>query len=77
MPENAPVIFFDGIKTWAVSSGIGHLDLAASLFEPDTTPAKTRQVSVAHLRFPMTMLPALKEAVEKLELASKPAVGKA
>ena len=76
MPENAPVIFFDGIETWAVSAGVGHLDLVASLVEPGATPAKTRQMSVAHLRFPTTILPGLKQAIEKLELASKPRLAK-
>jgi hypothetical protein len=77
MPEDAPVIFFDILETWAVSAGIGHLDLAITLVETGTTPAKTKNVSVAHLRFPLAILPALKRAIEQIELVEKPAAGKA
>ena len=77
MPEDAPVIFFDILETWAVSAGIGNLDLAITLVETGTTPAKTKNVSVAHLRFPLAILPALKRAIEQIELVEKPAAGKA
>ena len=77
MPNDTPFIFFDAIETWAVSPGIGHLDVAATLVLPGATPGKVTQVSVAHLRFPLAMLPALKQAIEQIELAAKPVVGKA
>jgi len=77
MAKDAPVIFFDIIETWAVSVGMGHLDLAVTLVEPDATPAKTTKLSVAHLGFPLAMLPALKRAIEQIELVEKPTVGKA
>ena len=77
MPEDAPVIFFDIIETWAVAAGIGHLDLATTLVERGTSPAKTKNVPVAHLRFPLAIVPALKRAIEQIELVEKPAAGKA
>jgi hypothetical protein len=77
MREDAPVIFFDILETWAVSAGIGHLDLATALVEPGTTPAKTKNVSVAHLRFPLSIVPVLKRAIEQIKLVEKPAAGKA
>jgi len=77
MPDDAPVIFFDAIETWAVSGGIAHLALAAMRAEPGTTPAKMTKMSVAHLRFPLAVLPLLKRAIEQIELVEKPVVGKA
>ena len=78
MPNDTPFIFFDAIETWAVSPGIGHLDVAATLVQPGTTPpGKGTQVSIAHLRFPLAVLPALKQAIEQIELAAKPVIGKA
>ena len=77
MPNDTPFIFFDAIETWAFSPGIGHLDVAATLVQPGTTPGKVAQVSVAHLRFPLAMLPVLKQAIEQIELAAKPVIGKA
>jgi hypothetical protein len=76
MPNNTPFIFFDAIETWAVSPGIGHLDVAATFAQPGLTPGKATQVSVAHLRFPLAMLPSLKQAIEQIESAAMPVVGK-
>ena len=75
--ENAPVIFFDAIETWAVSAGIGQLGLVAMRVEPGTSPTKMAKMPVAQLRFPLAILPQLKLAIEQIEFVEKPAVGKA
>jgi hypothetical protein len=73
MQNGTPIIFFDAVQTWAVSvSGIGHVALAAQLIEPGNS-RKATQVLVAHLRFPMAILPAIKKTIENMELAAKPA----
>lgn len=77
MREEAPIIFFDVLQTWAASPGIGHFDVGVTVVEPGATPAKTSIVPVAHLRFPLAMLPVLKHAIQQIELVEKPVVGKA
>jgi hypothetical protein len=69
--EGAPIVFFDGIETWASTAGdIGHLTLIATRHLPN---ASTVSMTAAHLRFPLAVLPLLREAIEKLELvAAKP-----
>jgi hypothetical protein len=75
MREEAPTIFFDILETWAVSAGIGHLDLAMALVEPGTS--KTKNISIAHLRFPLSIVPILKRAIEQIELAAHAPAGRA
>jgi hypothetical protein len=70
--EGAPIVFFDGIETWASAAGsIGHLTLMAARHLPD---GSTVSMTAAHLRFPLAVLPLLRQAIEKLELVTaKPA----
>ena len=72
--DQAPIIYFDGIRTLGTHAGLGHLELVATVFvakEQGTKPTPA-PVGVAHLRFPLRLLPALKQAIEQVELASTP-----
>jgi hypothetical protein len=70
--EGAPIVYFDGIETWATTGGtIGHLTLTAAR---NLRNGSVVSMTAAHLRFPLAALPLLREAIEKLELAAaKPA----
>jgi hypothetical protein len=76
--EHAPIIYFDGIETWATTaSDIGHLTLTAARHVASGSSTKTVSMTAAHLRFPLDLLPILKAAIEKMELAAaKPTGGK-
>ena len=74
--DGAPIVYFDGIEVWAIQVGTGHLTLTASRRVREGSTTKVVHMTAAHLRFPIAVLPALREAIDKIQLAIAEPAGK-
>lgn len=70
---NAPLVYFDLVTTQGLYLGMCNVTLEYTLHTgtADGRAINGRQVA-ASLRFPLSSLPMLKEAVQKLELLAQP-----
>lgn len=72
--SNAPIVYFDVISTKGLYMGICNITTECSIHTGTTSGrAVNRRQVTGHLRFPLAALPALKKAIESIELLAKPA----
>jgi hypothetical protein len=68
----APVVYFDIVPTSGVYAGIGNITLDCGLHIVLDGTNVNEQRTVAHLRFPVGAIPALRAALDHIENALKP-----
>ncbi len=69
---SAPVIYFDGNTTSGVYGGIGNITLICGLHTVLDGKNVNESRDVAHLRFPIGAIPALRRALDHIEEMLKP-----
>src|SRR5262249_46852359 len=73
--EHEPIVYFDGIETWGAFPDIGHLTLTATCQVSSGATTNTALKTTAHVRFPLALLPTLKEAIAMIELSAAKSAG--
>lgn len=68
----APVIYFDGYTTSGTYGGIGNITVICGLHTVVDGRNVNENRDVAHLRFPVSAIPALRRALDHIEDSLKP-----
>lgn len=69
----APVIYCTGILSPGIGGGVGNVTLTCSMSVGLGGSILSDNTPVAQLRFPMSVIPLLRQALDQIELLAKPA----
>lgn len=68
----APLVFFEVPTTWGIRNGIANITLEGGMHLLFDGKSIGESSVMGHLRFPLSAIPALRQALDQIELLAQP-----